>query len=1309
MTSFDDLEKQILNARSVDRHRFTGRLRGLQSAAKSGKPFDRKFTQLQNEIEASVNLRIQRLDRLPRPVFEESLPVCLRRDEIATAIRESQVVIVCGETGSGKSTQLPKICLDLQRGVDGLIGHTQPRRIAARSIAGRIADELNSSVGGTVGYKIRFADQVGQNTYVKLMTDGILLAETQKDRFLNQYDTIIIDEAHERSLNIDFLIGYLRQLLPRRPDLKLIITSATIDAERFAEHFATTLSPAPIIHVSGRTFPVELRYRPTVVEDGEDEPDWERAIVGAIREVAEIDTGDILVFLPAEREIMALAKILRGTKLPHDHPGRQTEILPLYARLPTSEQNRVFAPHSHRRIVLATNVAESSLTVPGIRYVIDPGTARISRYSARSKMQRLPIEAISQASADQRKGRCGRVGPGVCIRLYSEADFLGRERFTAPEVQRTSLASVILQLKAFEFGEIDDFPFLDPPKSEAIRDGYKTLFELGALDENNALTPLGRQISRVPADPRVARIILAGDAEGCLSEVLIIAAVLELQDPRERPFDKQQAADACHAVFQDEDSDFLSYLKVWDFFEELRQKLSRSQLRKACQQNFLSYNRMVEWQDVHRQLLDLVSEFGLKPQKRRNDSQAIHRALLTGFLSNIALKGDGSEYTVGGGGKTSLWPGSGLIERKPKWIVCAEQIETSRRYLRTCGKIDPGWIERLAPHLVKRSYSDPAWNRERASVSAFEKVTLSGLPIVTRRPVNYGPIEPVLCRELFIRHALVLGEYTTSGQFAKKNNEAILELTRLETKARQTGLLKDEEAQIAFYEQRIPAHVYDGPRFEKWRKTIERDQPDFLVMKPEDLVLDHSLLPQPQEYPDQVALQSMQLPIQYRFEPGEEHDGVTITLPMQALNQLDTHRLGWLVPGLLQEKVLAMIKSLPKDARRHFVPANETAQAVTSKLSFGQGDLATQLAELLSHHGGVAVEPEMFNLSQLPDHLRFNVCVVDDSGKKLAAGRDIRQLREQLGSQASESFTRIATSDQRWQRDQLTTWNFGELPIEVTVSRNHLTMKGYPALVDQGDTIAIRLFDSETRAANESHHGLRRLFAIAHAREIKNQVSHLPDLDRQLLLGTTIQQANTFRSSLGDLLAERAMALAMPAGGKCRPVNESECTQLFRLAKGKLGLAVQDLIELMNPLMIAQRDAKQLLKVLGVTPTIQSVVRDIKTQIDALTPAGYLARTPWAWLQQYPRYFRAIAVRLNKIKSGGLPKDLKAMERLAPFLRDFSLRSQQHASRSLVDPQLQQFRWLVEEFRVSLFAQELKTVVPISEKRLEELWRTVSP
>ncbi len=913
-----------------DRFRFQRELHALAGLEKEGKPSDSRLARLVEAVRRSVELREARRRGVPPIRYDDELPVSARRGEIADVIRDNQVVVVCGETGSGKSTQLPKICLELGRGIEGLIGHTQPRRIAARSVAARIADELASPLGRDVGFKVRFAEALSPQTYIKLMTDGILLAETQGDPFLDQYDTIILDEAHERSLNIDFLIGYLKRLLSKRRDLRVIVTSATIDAARFAAHFATPHGPAPVVEVSGRTYPVEVRWRPPLADEDGGEPDLQQAVLAAVAEVAAIDQGDILIFMPTERHIHETVKTLRGQPLPGDRSGRLPEILPLYARLSMREQQRVFQPGGRRRVVIATNVAESSLTVPRIRYVIDPGTARISRYSPRSKTQRLPIEPVSRASADQRKGRCGRIGPGICVRLFAEEDYAARDAYTIPEIQRSNLASVILQTKALRLGPIERFPFLDPPKPEAVNDGYRTLVELGAIDAKGELTEVGRQLSHLPIDPRFGRMILAAAEESCLHEVLIIAAALAVQDPRERPLDKQEAADASHAAWADEQSDFIGYLKLWDFYHRLKSELSRNQLRKACRQNFLSFNRIREWLDVHRELLELVRQAGLSGGVERGEGRgeretkesttrrspsplsalpspfsahrvkhgrtdrgqydSIHRAILTGLLSSLSNRGDGYEYAVAGGGKAVLWPGSGAFKQKPKWVVAAEIVETTRRYLRTCGQIDPRWIERIAAHLVRRTYHGVHWAPAHASAMALEKVTLFALTIVAGRRIPYGPIDPAMSRHLLIEQGLVEGHIEPKPAFLVKNQELAEELERLQAKLRRRDLLVPDFSRYEFYDRRVPADVYDGPTLAKWLNS----EPHALSMTRADL-LRHGLGELGEEqFPDVLSIRRLELPLDYRYEPGSEQDGVTLDVPIEALNQLAPSRwAGW--------------------------------------------------------------------------------------------------------------------------------------------------------------------------------------------------------------------------------------------------------------------------------------------------------------------------------------------------------------------------------------------------------------------------------
>ena len=1298
MDSLNDLDHAIDRAMFADRHRLRRQLLQTRDALKKGEPLGRRQARLEEELQRSIALCEARRANLPKISFDTELPVVARREEIAQAIRDHQVVIVCGETGSGKSTQLPKICLEMGRGIDGTIGHTQPRRIAARSVATRIAQELGTPLGQQVGFKVRFTDTTSPTTLVKLMTDGILLAEAQTDRFFNQYDTIILDEAHERSLNIDFLIGLLKRLLPKRRDLKVIITSATIDAARFAGHFASPRGPAPVIEVTGRTYPVDLRWRPVEPDEETGEEDVDRAVLEAVDELARSGGGDILIFMPTERDIHETAKALRGRPIPGDPSGRETDILPLYARLSVQEQQRVFEPHGRRRIVIATNVAESSLTVPGIRYVIDPGTARISRYSPRSKTQRLPIEAISQASADQRKGRCGRIGPGICIRLYSEEDYQGRDRFTAPEIQRTNLAAVILQTKAHQLGRIEEFPFLDPPRPDTIRDGYRTLFEIGALDENRELTSIGRRLSRLPVDPRIGRIILAGEEENCLAEMLIIAAVLEIQDPRDRPVEKQEAADQAHAQFVHPDSDFLGYLKLWDFYHKLKKELSRNQLRKACQQNFLSHTRMREWADIHRELLELVGDAGLRSQARRDDYDAIHRAVLTGLLSSLANRGEANEYRVAGGGIAHLWPGSGVFGGRPKWIVAAEVVETTRRYLRACARVQPNWIEPIAAHLVRRSYSNVRWDRDGASAVASEKVTLFGLTVVPGRQVRYGQIDPGSSRSLLIQHGLVEGEIDLPLEFLAHNQQLLVEMEQLQAKLRRHDLLLGEWARAEFYDRQLPAEVYDGAQLTRWLRSIQQKNPRALYMSPSDLLREDAAQVDPALFPGAIATGSAELPLDYRFEPGEPEDGVTLVVPVEALSQVDAARVGWLVPGLLEQKVLAMIRSLPKPIRRLLVPAPETAKRATAELSFGRGDIRVALAEVLGRLAGQRVPPNAFEMDRLPDELRMNLRVIDSKGESLSVGRNLEDIRRQVGVEAATQI--LAIDDPHWTRDGLRAWNFGDLPAEVEVRHGGTTLKAYPALIDQQETVAMRLADTPERALAQTRSGLRRLFLFSVARELKSQVDWLPGLEAMRLHAISSVPGD-LRQQLVELLADRAFLEGQP------PVHtQTEFERQREAGRQRIGLAVQDVLAIVPRLLESLHQAH--LALAEVTnPAWQYAAVNVRAQLDALVRPGFLVATPWNWLGQYPRYFKAIKARLEALTGGGLIRDRRNFEAIESYQQAYDQRADQHHEMGINDPHLIHFRWMLEEYRVSLFAQKLGTAVPVSPKRLDGQWERV--
>ncbi len=1297
MSKSNSGESQIDLAMQADRHRLRRLLQSIRQAAEAGKPTDRNQQKFEEQLRRSQQQRARRAAQVPALTYDPELPIAAKREEIAAAIAAHPVVIVCGETGSGKSTQLPKICLELGRGINGFIGHTQPRRIAARSIAARLAEELGCQLGTHVGFKIRFADTTRPETYIKLMTDGVLLAETQHDRFLDQYDTLIIDEAHERSLNIDFLLGYLKRLLSRRPDLRVIITSATIDAARFAEHFASELGPAPVIEVSGRAYPVEVHYRPLEAdaETGE-EPDPVTAIGDAIHELARRGPGDMLVFLPTEREIRDVAKVLRGHNIPGS--GGKTEILPLYARLSAAEQNKVFNPQQHRRIVLATNVAESSLTVPGIRYVVDTGTARISRYSPRSKVQRLPIESVSQASADQRQGRCGRIGPGICIRLFSEEDYLSRDQYTTPEIRRTNLAAVILQCLALNLGDIEDFPFLEPPKPEAIRDGYRTLFELSAIDDDRRLTPLGKQLSRLPVDPRMGRMILAADAQGCLHEMLIIAAALEIQDPRERPVEKQQAADEKHAAFVNPDSDYLGYLKLWDFYQHLKETLSRNQLRRACQQNFLSFNRLREWQDVHLQLMRLAQEIGLKPGHRRDDSNAIHQALLPGLLSGVALRSDNREYVGAGGTRFHLWPGAGPFAKRPLWIVAAELVETSRRYLRTIGRVEPEWIEPAALHLVKRSYSEPHWSRKRGTVMAFEKVSLFGLPLVLKRPVRYGNIDPAHSRQLFLRQALVEGDCDLQAEFVRHNRAVGEEIAQLAAKSRRHDLVIDEHALFEFYEARLPAEVYDVGTFQQWWKREGYRDPQRLHITQADLIGEDEAPLGVEDFPDELAAGPLTMPLDYCFRPGAADDGITLTVPREGLNHLDQEQISWLVPGLLQEKVTALIRSLPKPQRRQLVPAPDTAVAAVRKLKFAAGPFLPQLASVLSELGGTRISPADFQTDKLPDHLRMNVRVIDQEGQTLAQARDLGTLRSELGDVTTAG---AQVHSPEWTIAGLTAWTFDELPPQVEVRRGAYAVIAYPALLDEGKTVSLRLLDSAPAAAQQTRVGLRRLFLLANAHEAEAQVRRIAHLGTLEIYAATLKHKTSLRNQLTEVLADRALFREGPL-----PRNADAFAAAVKAAKRNLGLATAEVAKVVTPLLEYYHVARAELDD-AKAPGWREAVADMERQLRELLAEGFLVNTPEAWFPHLPRFARGVVARLEKLRNARLSRDQAAMQELYPWVEAYHRQAETNETQGVYDEALVQFRWMLEEYRVSLFAQELGTSIKVSSQRLQKQWSLV--
>ncbi|OQW94002.1 MAG: ATP-dependent RNA helicase HrpA [Beggiatoa sp. IS2] len=1251
--------------------------------------------QLTEDIENSLKQRQLRASHLPQPEFPEDLPVSQQRERIATAIATHQVVILAGETGSGKTTQLPKICLSLGRGIAGMIGCTQPRRIAARTMAARIASELKTEVGHAVGYKVRFSDRLSSATYIKLMTDGILLAETQNDRFLTHYDTLIIDEAHERSLNIDFLLGYLKQLLPKRPDLKLIITSATIDIQRFSAHF----NHAPMIEVSGRTYPVETRYRPLVDDAEEEDRNLIQGILDAVDEVTAYDLhADTLIFLSGERDIHDTTEALRKHRL------FNTEVLPLYARLSAAEQNRVFAPGNQRRIILATNVAETSLTVPRIKAVIDPGLARISRYNIRNKVQRLPIERIAQSSANQRKGRCGRIAPGLCIRLYSAEDYDNRPEFTDPEILRTSLAAVILQMLFLRLGDVYEFPFLDPPQPKMINDGFTLLTELGAVDDERRLTEIGRQLSKLPIDPRIGRMILAAKQENCLTEVLIIASALTIQDPRERPFDAQEAADSAQKRFNDETSDFLSFLKLWHFFQEQAHHLSKNKLRQLCHEHFLSYLRMQEWQDIHHQLHTLIREMGWQPNQPEADFAAIHRALLAGLLGNVAVKSlEESHYLGTRGLKLYLFPGSSLFKKQPKWLMAAELVETTRLYARCSAKINPEWIEQVAGHLCQHHYFEPHWEKRPAQVAAFERVTLYGLPIVPKRKVNYGAIDPKLSREVFIRQALVVGEYDCTAPFFQHNRQLLSEIELLEHKARRQDILVDDEQIYAFYDARIPQDIYSGRVFEKWLKQIEQSQPYLLFLNREDLMKPSGATVTPQSFPDYLLFQEVQLKLSYHFEPGHEQDGVTVEIPLPLLNQLTPSSFEWLVPGLLEEKIIALLRSLPKSLRKTFVPVPESAQDALEKLkkplvSFREGgsfleypkeSLREALGIYCQRRFGDPLPTESWKPETLSPHLLMNFRLIDQNDRFIDMNRDLVALQQKLGHDVSKTCQQEVAARSGLEKEWIITWDFGELPPQVALPFAGVMVHGFPTLIDQETHVALRVLDHPKMAQQEFCKGLRRLFLLA--LPTKKLLKQLP-IDRQLCL-------HYLKIGHCEQLKEELLTAIIETVFLIEPLPRNQKTFEHRLAEGKerlMGVA-QEYIQWLAEILA---EYYLLTQQLARSSAPESTLSEMKQHLQHLIYQGFIGDISLEQLEQLPRYLKAIKIRLERLIHDP-HKDAKKATQLAPLWQGYW---QRRAEQNPPSAELLEFRWMLEELRVSLFAQELKTAYPVSIQRARDVW-----
>ncbi|MDZ4075981.1 MAG: ATP-dependent RNA helicase HrpA [Hylemonella sp.] len=1279
--------------------------------------------------------------------FPESLPVSAKRDEIAAALEKHQVIIVCGETGSGKTTQLPKIALAMGRGKLNypagqrarLIGHTQPRRIAASSVAKRIAEELHTPLGEVVGYKVRFQDRLSKDASVKLMTDGILLAETQTDPLLQAYDTIIIDEAHERSLNIDFLLGYLRQILPRRPDLKIVVTSATIDADRFAQHFASSKGPAPVIMVSGRTFPVEQRWRP--FEESR-EYDLNDAIADGVDELWQGNAaGDILVFLPGEREIREAADHLRK-HLSHNAITRNAEVLPLFARLSQAEQDRVFDSHSGRRIVLATNVAETSLTVPGIRYVIDAGTARVKRYSFRSKVEQLMVEPVSQAAANQRAGRCGRVANGICIRLYDEKDFAGRERFTTPEILRSSLAGVILRMKSLHLGVVEDFPFLEMPSGRAIADGYQLLAELGAVDEANELTPMGRELAKLPLDPRVGRMILEAKARGALEEVLIIASALSVQDVRDRPMEMQTQADQAHAKFDDEKSEFTGYLKLWKWINDARgghgeHKLSNRQYEQLLRQNFVNIRRVREWRDIHSQLLTVVTEHKWQINTAPAGYEQLHLSMLAGLLGNVGCKleeeASAGEYLGARGIKFHRHPGAHLSKRPGRWIVVAELVETTRLFGRGIANIEPGWIEQVAGHLLKKQLLDPHWEKKAAEVVALERATLYGIVVYSGRRVNFGKVDPVAAREIFIREGIVGGEWETKLPFIAANEKLIRQVEELEHKSRRQDVLVDDELIYAYYDQQLPAHICSGYECERWYREESKKNPDLLRLTREELMRHEAAGITTNAFPKTLRLGGVDCAVSYLHEPGDPRDGLTVSVPLFVLNQVNEDRCEWLVPGMLKDKIQALLKSLPQRPRSRFVPLPESAAKLAETMgtpeAFGRGGLTDALLKQVRDITSLDVKRADFKLDMLSPHLFMNFRVVDEHGRQMGTGRNLGALKAELGAQARGAFQALAglklaaqpaqaeaasasapapgkpaagekgnkpaaptvPADQRY-----TAWTFGELPELMEIRKGGQTLIGFPALIDLGEAVGIEVFDEPEVAAAKHRVGLRRLFALQIKDALKYLEKNIPDLQKMAVAYMPLGTMEELRAQIIDVALERAFLLDP------LPADEFDFKKRLEEGRGRLTLIANEVARLAGVILIEYAAAARKIK---DTKNAPDATADCAQQLQRLCPKRFIIQTPWPQLQHFARYLKAITLRLDKYRADPA-RDASRLAELRPQeQRYWRLVAER---KGVMDDRLQEFRWLLEELRVSFFAQELRTPQPVSIKRLDKAWQQLN-
>ncbi len=1276
------LRAQIADARSSDRFKF---IRQIDKLCKKSDFKKSDWDALKSKIGHSIQDKRDREVNIPNCQFDDDLPINQHSDTIANAIDNNQIVIICGETGSGKTTQLPKLCLSLGRGIDGYIGHTQPRRIAAKTVAKRIADELESELGSHVGYKIRHQDVSNKNSYIKLMTDGILLAELQQDRFLNQYDTLIIDEAHERSLNIDFILGYLKQLLPKRSDLKVIITSATIDVERFSEHF----NNAPVIEVSGRSYPVDVLYRPIEEgEESEDERGREGAILDAINELGSFDMGDILIFLEGEGEIHETDKFLRKQNL------RDTDVLPLYARLSSSRQNKIFAPHNRRHIVLATNIAETSLTIPGVRYVIDSGMARISRYSYRSKVQRLPIEKVSKAAANQRKGRCGRTSDGICIRLYSEEDFEARAEFTQPEILRTNLASVILQMKALNIGDIENYPFINPPEKKLINDGMRVLQEINALDKQDKLTTIGRNIARYPLDPRHARLLIAANEFNCLNEILIIVSALSIQSPRERPIDKQEKSDKAHEQYDDENSDFLWFVNLWHFFQKQQKKLSQNKLRKLCQTNFLSYMRMREWVDIHRQLRHVCTEMKFTINTEPASYQNIHCAILTGMPSHVAFLSDKHEYTGARDIKLNIFPASGQFNKKPKWIVAADLVETSRLYARNVAKIESNWLINTAAHLLKYDYSDAQWESKSARVVALEKISLYGMTLVAGKRVNYGRINPVESKALFIRNALVEGDLESSVKFFKHNNTLIKEIRALEIKSRRPDIV-DEEAIYSFYHNAMPADVYDGQTFALWAKKLDKNQQQALMLSKEQIMSHEADHVTENMFPDTIQSRGINIPVEYKFEPGKIDDGMNIDIPVAVLNQFDEKQMDYLVPGLIEEKVVVLLRSLPKQIRTKIVPIPQTASECVRNMTNQNVSLKQNLSAYLFRTRSIEIKDSDWPDVSLPDHLQVNYRIVDSDNEVIGVGKELDQLKETFADKAVNAFTHLY--DKEFGTEEISTWNFGDLPLKQQIKINEDTITVYPSLIEEEGSVYKHAFDSKESAEYNLRYGLRALFKKELVKEIKYLRKNLRGIEKLALMYSNIGSKNELIDEIVDLAIDETFLY------EDEPIRKqdhfyatlSENKRNLLINAEKVCILLETILEKQLQVISRLSDA-DVMRYIGA-------INDIEVQMEYLIFNGFINDVPYKYLKQFPRYLDSILKRIEKLKHGQ-EKDEQNISLIEEHWNRIRKLVDNAYETGCFTRALDDYRWMMEELRISLFTQELKTKIPVSVKRMDKMW-----